>query len=188
MTHRSRLVIGWALLAALVRPDTSAAQPIYESAPSVVTATIEAVEKASRVVTLKTAAGSRLHVTAPEEMQGFDRLRVGDVVTARYFEAVAVRLARPGSPAPSGTPTTIVRRNDGKAGSETRSERTVRATVVAVDLPGQTVTVKGQDGVERTMKVTDVSQLKALKAGDAIDVTFYESRLVSVERPPQMRR
>ena len=33
------------------------------------------------------------------------------------------------------------------------------------------------------MAVTDPAQLQAFKAGDAIDVTFYESRLVSVERP-----
>ena len=33
------------------------------------------------------------------------------------------------------------------------------------------------------LAVTDPSQLAALKAGDAIDLTFYESRLVSVERP-----
>jgi hypothetical protein len=33
------------------------------------------------------------------------------------------------------------------------------------------------------MAVTDAAQLKALKVGDVLDVTFYESRLVSVERP-----
>ena len=75
-----------------------AQKAIYESEPKVVTATIEAVDKASRVVTLKTAAGSRLHVTAPPEMEGFNTLKVGDIVSARYFEAIAVRLARPGSP------------------------------------------------------------------------------------------
>jgi hypothetical protein len=76
-----------------------------------------------------------------------------------------------------------VRRNDREPGSETRSERTVRATIVAVDAAGQSVTVKGTDGAERTMKVTDASQAKALKAGDEVDVTFYESRLVSVDHP-----
>ncbi len=171
------------VFAMVTSPSVGAQQPIYESAPTVVTATIEAVETSTRVVTLKTAAGSRLHVNAPAEMEGFDRLRVGDIVTARYFEAVALRLARPGSQAPSGAPTTIVRKNDRTPGSETRSERTVRATIVAVDLAGQSVTLKGTDGAERTMKVTDASQAKTLKAGDEVDATFYESRLVSVDRP-----
>lgn len=183
MADLTGLLTGLAMIAYLTVPGRGGAQVISESTPTVVTATIEAVEKTSRVVTLKTAAGSLLHVTAPPEMEGFDRLRVGDLVTARYFEAVAVRLARPGSPAPSGAPTTIVRRKDDAPGSETRSERTVRASVVSVDTTAQALTVKGQDGTERTMKVTDAAQLKVLKAGDAIDVTFYESRLVSVERP-----
>ena len=180
LTRRMAGVL-WLLLVGMT--GSGAAQAIYESAPRTVTATIESIEATTRQVTLKTAAGSRLHVTAPIEMEGFNRLKVGDVVTARYFEAIAVRLARPGAPAPSGTPTTIVRRKDDVPGSETRSERTVRASVAAVDVSVPSLTVKGQDGAERTMTVTDAAQLKGLKTGDAIDVTFYESRLVSVERP-----
>ena len=160
-----------------------AQKAIYESEPKVVTATIEAVDKASRVVTLKTAAGSRLHVTAPPEMEGFNSLKVGDIVSARYFEAIAVRLARPGSPAPSGTPTTTVRRKDDKPGSEMMRERTIRAKITSVDAAAPSLMVRTSDGVERAMAVTDKSQLNALRAGDEIDVTFYESRLVSVERP-----
>jgi Cu/Ag efflux protein CusF len=171
----------WLLVVGLT--GSGASQAIYESAPRTVTATIEAIEEATRQVTLKTTAGSRLYVIAPIEMEGFTRLKVGDIVTARYSEAVAVRLARPGSPAPSGAPATVVRRKDDVPGSETRSERTVRASVTDVDVSAPSLTVKGQDGAERTMKVTDPAQLTGLKAGDAIDVTFYESRLISVERP-----
>ena len=182
MTNRG-LIAGLALLALVHLAAVADAQTIYESAPKTVTATIEAIDKTSRVVTLKTDAGNRLHVTAPDDMEGFNRLRVGDVVAARYFEAVAVRLARPGSPAPSGVPTTIVKRKDDTPGSQTMSERTFRATVVALDAAAPSLTVKGAEGTERTMKVTDPAQLQALKAGDALDVTFYESRLVEVTRP-----
>lgn len=161
----------------------TAQKPIYESEPRTVTATIQAVDKASRVVTLATEAGTRLHVTAPPEMEGFNSLRVGDLVSARYFEAIVVRLARPGTPAPSGEPVTRITRKDRAPGSEAFSERTVRATVTAVSTDTQSLTLKGEDGVERTMEVTDAAQLKTLKAGDVVNVTFYDSRLVSVERP-----
>lgn len=169
-------------------PLGAAQKAIYESEPKTVTATIEAIETSSRVVTLKTSAGNRLHVTAPEEMDGFTRLKLGDVVTATYFEAVVVRLVRPGSAAPSGTPTTMVRRKDDAPGSETRSERTVRATVTAVDVSGSSLTLRTAEGTERTMTVTDATQLAPLKVGDALDVTFYESRLVSVGRPQKEHR
>ena len=176
-----------AVCCALLVPMTSvvimAQKPIYESEAKTVTATIEAVDKASRVVTLKTEAGSRLHVTAPQEMEGFNSLRVGDLVSARYFEAIAVRTARPGSPAPSPDPAIRVTRKDRVPGSETFVERTVRATITAFDMGKPSLKVKTADGQEHTMEVTDAAQLKALKVGDVLDVTFYESRLVSVERP-----
>lgn len=184
MTQRSMSAAAGAVLACLAGAAALAAQkPIYESQPRTVTATIEAVDKASRVVTLKTEAGTRLHVTAPPEMEGFNSLRVGDLVSARYFEAIVVRLARPGTPAPSGEPVTRITRKDRAPGSEAFSERTVRATVSAVSTDKPALTLKGEDGAERTMEVTDAAQLKALKPGDVLTVTFYESRLVSVERP-----
>jgi len=177
------LVLGVAVLWLVAGLAPNAQKAIYESEPKVVTATIDAIDKDSRVVTLKTTAGTRLHVTAPAEMEGFNRLRVGDIVSAKYYEAIAVRVARPGSPAPSGAPTTTVRRKDDVPGSHTMSERTIRATITAVDAAASSLMVRTADGVERAMAVTDKEQLKTLKSGDAIDVTFYESRLVSVERP-----
>ena len=178
-----RVVMQLAAAVAIAGAGLSAQKAIYESEVKVVTATIEAVDKASRIVTLKTDAGSRLHVTAPPEMEGFTRLKVGDIVSARYYEAIAVRLARPGSPSPSGAPTTTVRRKDDKPGSEIMRERMFRATVTVADAATSTLRVRGPDGVERAMAVTDVAQLKPLRVGDTLDITFYESRLVSVERP-----
>lgn len=175
------LLIAAALLSGAVVGGVAGAQPIYEGPATTVTATIETVEQTSRVITLKTAAGSRLHVTAPPEMQGFDRLKAGDQVTARYFEAIVVRVAKPGSPAPSGAPTTITKRKDDRPGSETLSERTVRASVVSVQPTGPSLTVKMPDATEHTMKITDAAQLGSLKPGDVLDITFHESRLVSVE-------
>jgi hypothetical protein len=184
MTLRSFALTCCASVCLLVAGSGAAAQKaIYESEPKTVTATIEAIEPGTRVVTLKTEAGTRLHVTAPEEMEGFGRLRIGDIVTAKYFEAIAIRVAKPGSPAPNGTPTTSIRRKDDVPGSETMRVRTVRSTVTAVNAATPSVSVKGEDGQERELAVTDASQLAALKAGDAIDLTFYESRLISVERP-----
>jgi hypothetical protein len=162
---------------------TAASQPIYESEPVTGTATIEAIDKATRVVTLKTAAGAVVDVTAPAEMEGFNSLRVGDQVSATYYEAVVVHLSKPGDPAPSGTPTTIVRRKDRQPGSETMRQRTVRVTVDAVDTKAPSLTVKTQEGRVRTLTVTNAALLQNIKPGDALDATVHESLLVSVTRP-----
>jgi hypothetical protein len=160
-----------------------AAQAVYESTPTTLTATIVLIEKGSRIITLKTSAGNWLHVTAPDEMEGFNTLKVGDVVTATYFKAVAVRLSKPGDPSPPAAPTTVVTRKDGTPGSRTRREVTIRATVVAIDPAATSLDVKTADGEVRALQVTDAAQLKAIKPGDTLDVTYYESLLVSVARP-----
>ena len=172
-------------VAALVALATMclAAQAIYESSPKTLTATIAVIEKDSRIVTLKTTGGSWLHVRAPDEMEGFNTLKVGDVVTATYFEAIAVRLRKPGDPLPPATPTTIVKRKDDTPGSRTMKEQSIRAIVKAVDLASSSLTVATTAGEERALTVTDPAQLKSIKVGDTIDVTYYESLLVSVARP-----
>ena len=48
------------------------------------TATMEAIDKANRTVTLKGSAGDG-QIKAPEQMEGFNNLRVGDQVTGNLF-------------------------------------------------------------------------------------------------------
>lgn len=97
MSHVTRVTCGLAMLALGLAAGAAARQAIYESTPRTLTATIEAIDTTSRIVTLKTTAGNRLHVNASDEIEGFASLRVGDVVTATYFEAIAVRLVTPGT-------------------------------------------------------------------------------------------
>ena len=52
------------------------------------TATVEAIEQSTRKVTLKEPDGSYTMVTAPPEMKRFNELKVGDKVTARYYENI----------------------------------------------------------------------------------------------------
>ena len=64
-------------------------KPAPESTPITRTATIEAIDKANRTVTLKGPAGNSVEIKAPEQMEGFNSLKVGHQVTATYFAAIA---------------------------------------------------------------------------------------------------
>ena len=163
----------------------TAAQAVYESTPKTMTATIAVIEKDSRVVTLKTTAGSWLHVRAPDEMEGFNTLKVGDQVTASYFEAVAVNVRKPGDPEPPGEPTTVVQRKERAPGSETRRQQTFRFTVRSVDSKTPSLTVSDPQGHIVTLAVENPQRLDTLRVGDTVDVTYYESLLVSLSRPPK---
>jgi len=165
---------------------TSAAQgPIAQSKPVSVTATIDAIDKANRTVTLKRANGTSVEIKAPMEMQGFNTLKVGDQVTASYFDAVAVDVRKPGDPAPPSEPTTVVQRKERAPGSETRRQQTHRFTIRSIDPKTPSLTVSEPQGHAVTLAVQDAKRLETLKVGDTVDVTYYESLMISVSRPPK---
>jgi hypothetical protein len=157
--------------------------PVAE-ASATVTATIEAIDKTNRTLTLKPPKGASVEIKAPEQMEGFNNLRVGDQVTATYFEAVAVNVRKPGDPPASGDFTATLRK-DRIPGSETRKQQTFTVTVVAVDPKVPSLTVKAPDGRVVALALRDAKQVQNLKAGDTVDVTYFESLLIKVARPPK---
>jgi hypothetical protein len=182
MTRRS-FACGFVAGLVLITRSLAAQQPALQSKPETITATIEAIDKASRVVTLKGPKGNSVDVKAPDQMEGFNSLKVGDEVTATYFAAVMLRARKPGDPAATGEPATTVRRTERTPGSDTRQERTFTVTVEAVDMKAPSLRVKGPQGRVVTMTVADPKQLQNLKAGDTVDLTYFESLLVKVGRP-----
>lgn len=160
-------------------------KPAPESTPITRTATIEVIDKAARTVTLKDSTGKLVEVKAPEQMEGFNSLKIGDQVTATYFAAIAVNVRTPGAAPPRSEPTTVTQRKDRKPGSETRREQTFTATVEAVDPKASSLTVKGPQGRVVALEVPDATQLQNVKVGDTVDVTYYESLLIKVARPPK---
>ena len=185
MTRQSRIGCISALLI-VAAAHLAARQPVSQSKPVSVTATIEAIDKANRVVTLKGPAGDNVEVKAPDQMEGFNSLKVGDQVTATYFQAVMIQARKPGDPAPAPSdPVTTVRRKDFTPGSETRRQQSFTVTIEAIDPKTPSVRVKGSQGRTMTMAVSDPKQLQNLKAGDTVELTYYESLLVKVARPPK---
>ena len=159
-------------------------QPAPDPTPITRTATIEAIDKANRTVTLKGPAGNSFDVKAPDQMEGFNALKVGDQVTATYSAAVAVSLRKPGAPAPADLPpTTVTQRKERTPGSATRRDQTFTGKVEAIDLKTLSLSVRQPHGRVVPLTVTDAAQLRNLKTGDNVDVTYYESLLIKVDRP-----
>jgi Cu/Ag efflux protein CusF len=153
------------------------------SEPITLTATIEKIDAATRTVTMKSTKGQTVEIAVPDDMQGFETMKVGDIVTATYYEAIAVQIRRPGDPAPPADPMVTTQRRERTPGSERRRQQTVTVTVQSIDTAAGSVTVKGgpRDRV-LTVIAADPKQLKTLKTGDLIDVTYYESLLVQVKK------
>jgi hypothetical protein len=128
MTRTVRFACCVALLSFYALP-VSAQIRAQESKPVTVTATIEAIDTANRSVTIKRSDGTSAEIKAEKEMEGFKTLKVGDLVTATYYEAVLLTPRKPGDPLPAAEPTTTIQRRDRKPGSDRTARQTFRMTV-----------------------------------------------------------
>lgn len=146
-----------------------------------VSATITAIDKATRNVTLKDAQGAEVTITAGPEVKNFDQMKVGDAVTAEYVRALALELKKGGG--------LVVQRTEqsGAAGAKPGEkpagvvgrEVKVVADVIATDPAKQTITLKGpQRTVE--LKIADPEQFKRVTKGDQVEATFTEAVAIAV--------
>ena len=85
------------------------------------TTKIEAIDKTSRLVTLKDKGGEMETIYCGPEVKRFDELKVGDTVTFRYYESVAYTIRKPGQP--SGLPAQTDRHGHPGQGRPARRER-----------------------------------------------------------------
>jgi Cu/Ag efflux protein CusF len=144
-------------------------------------ATIVAIDKANRIVTLRTPKGEDWTVYADERVRRFNELQVGDVISASYSQALAVRIRKPGAAAPKSKTESLVRDAD-KIGAKVTKEQTVSVTVQEIDLPSSKLTVKDSNGKTLSFKVRDADNLRELKVGDKVDVTYTEALLLKADR------
>jgi len=151
----------------------------------VVTATVQKIDMATREVTLKGEDGKIETVKVGPEARNLGQLKVGDKVTAKYYQALAIFVAPPGGQ-PSVSETTDVERAalGQKPGGQITNVVEATATVEAVDLKKRTVTVKGPKGNVNTVKVGDhVKKLDQVKVGDQVVVRYTEAVAISVDKP-----
>lgn len=149
------------------------------------TATITAIDPATRKVTLKTTTGQMKELVVGQEARNFEQLKVGDIVTAEYREALTVSLKK-GSGPPSIKEREIADRSapGAKPGGVMGREVTVVADVIAVNKDAQTVTVKGPRGNVVDLMVQDPAQLTSVKKGDRVQAVYMEAVAIGVEPGP----
>ena len=177
-----------AVIAAPVGAQTGAV--VTGKAPGVVgvaqtrnlTATITAIDKAMRDVTLKGPQGNEITLTAGPEVKKFDSLKVGDQVDVQYVEAFTVELKKGGGMAVARTEQKGAvgsKPTESPAGAVGR-QVTVVADVVALDPATQMVTLKGPN---RTvdLKVVDPEQFKRIAKGDQVEATYTQALALAVE-------
>ncbi|HET8692350.1 MAG TPA: hypothetical protein VFM30_09505 [Steroidobacteraceae bacterium] len=150
------------------------------------TATVESVDAASRLVTIRTEDGYATTVKVSDAVKNLPQVKAGDKVNVSYYEALAAEVKKPGEgvegvqadvstvTAPPGSMPA--------AGAGVLLRTTV--TIDSVDKQMNTVTFKNADGLLRTVAVqTPEGQkfIKGLKKGDNVEVAYTEALAIEVK-------
>jgi len=146
-----------------------------------VSATVVAIDAATRTVTLKGAKGNVVDVVVPPEARNFSEIRVGDLVTVEYVRALTLQLKPSGGLRSSTTETATAPAPAGAvAGGAAAKQVVIMANVTAVNAKGGYVTLRGPKGNSVDLSV-DPSQLKLVKVGDQVEAVYTEAIAIAVQ-------
>ncbi len=177
--------------AAATPPAAGSQAPVVKEELKQIQATVEAVDAATRAVTLRGPSGDVTLVAGPE-VRNFDQIKAGDRLVASYYVAVSAQrgtdpAADTGAPAmkpQSTTATYSAPLGSRPAGAVTRTT-TMTVKIESVDTASETVSFTRPDGTHRTV-AAETPQMRdfinTLAPGDEVDVTYTEA--VAVEMHP----
>ena len=178
MTRRVMCAVAAALVVASV---AGAAQTVTKSESVSATATIQAIDKANRLVTLRDEKGQEDTMQVGPAMKRFDELKVGDKVRVTYYESLVLQVRKPGDAAKPGADAKLTKSTGAAPGATLSVEQSTTVEVLAIDQKLPSITVKTADGRTVTRKVEERKNLEGVKVGDKIDITYTQAAVVNVE-------
>jgi len=147
--------------------------------------TIEAIDPAARTVTIRGEKGAVVTIDIPQSVTRFDQLKVGDVVSATYYDRVSVRLKPAGEPDVDRTEPPLTTATAGALpGATVASQRVATVTLTGWDPATRMVTFTGPKGTvysRRLLETADAGIMAGIKVGDRVDITRTEAINVGVE-------
>ncbi len=175
--------------AAPAAPQESKAPPgkIGSSEAVMVRATVESIDPAARTVTLKGPRGKSFTVSVDDKVKNLSEVKVGDEVVATYYEAIAFELKKPGEAVPGKSVTEGVvtpQSGPGAPGVGSRQVKVV-ATIEAIDTRKGTVTLKGPEGKSVEVTARDPKNLRKVKVGDLVEITYTAALAISIQPAPK---
>ena len=183
--HKLLATLG--LAAALVLPAAVSAQTaavVGGTAPGKagvaevvkLTATVTALDKATRDVTLKGPQGNELTLTAGPDVKNFDQIKVGDQVNVEFIQALTLELQKGGGLVVARTEQkgAVAAKPGEKPAAAAGRQVTIVADVIATDPAKQTITLKGPKQTV-DMRITDPEQFKRIAKGDQVEATYTQA-------------
>ena len=158
-------------------PGQAAAEVVQK-----LTATITAIDAATRSVTIKDKEGKSETVKVPAEMKRFNELAVGDVIEVELQRGLLLEYQPAGTEAVEPHAVAV----GGRAAATEAVGGAIAAgvqgtvTVVAIDLKTRLVTFQGPAGNQYQVKAGPQLQIEKLKVGDRLLATYVEAVAIQV--------
>ena len=172
-----------ALTGTALAADTALPKPVVVKDKVTIKATIEAIDSTNRIVTLKGPKGDVMSLPVDEDVVRFDQMKVGDKVTAEYFESVAYEIEATGAKTPTGDAVAAAPIAGSKPAGAAIAMTVDKVTIQAIDPVTPAVTVKTADGNVLSFRVRHKQNLKGVKVGDVVVVTHTKALMISVAAP-----
>jgi hypothetical protein len=147
-------------------------------------ATVAAIDKATRKVTLVDAAGIKTTVKAGPEVVNFDQIRVGDQLKITAAQELVVSVAGEGeTPSDGGAQMVAVAPKGAKPGGMMVGTTQVTAKVTAIDADNHEATLQFEDGTTHTVAVRPDVDLSKRQVGDKVVIRTTEALAIRVVKP-----
>ena len=149
-----------------------------------ITAKIEAVDVANRVVTVKGPLGRTVSLKVDDRVKNLAQVKVGDEIVVKYLEAVSVALVKSGGGRSQSVTTAppVTAPAGAKPGAAAAQQTRIVARIDKID-PQGVVLLEGPNSRYVEVKVKDPNVLKQVKVGDDVEVTYTEAVVIDVVTP-----
>jgi hypothetical protein len=146
-----------------------------------ISATVEAINVTTRTLTMKGPKGNYLDIVVPDSVQRFSSIKVGDTLTARYYENLVIRKKQPGEPDVDTTGEGVTKGGVDKPARTAAKQRSITATITALDPKVPSITLSGPNKWTYSARIEDKKVLEQVKLGDKVDLTWTEALLLEFD-------
>jgi hypothetical protein len=158
-------------------------EPVVTTRGQQITATVQAIDPATRDVTLN-GPGGIVSFQVDPSVTRLENVHVGDKVVVSYYEGIAARLSKGGQIMADPAVSTFDYKTPGaKPGRGVGSSITETVTIAAINRTTNTVAFTRSDGSMDTIEVRSQNLrefLKTLGPGDVVEVTYTRSVAINV--------
>lgn len=153
-------------------------------------ATVENIDRQARQVTLKGKEGKTVTFSLDEDAGKLDEIDVGDLVAIDYLEAVTIQVFEADEIEPGAVAEDIVAKSEPgeKPAGLAVGQVSVVVTIEAIDLENEMVTLKNKDGELKTVTPRYPENLKKVKVGDRVKITYTQAVGFSVTEKPAAKQ